>query len=174
MCTRRPTPARVPFFMIGYLRVSLAAMALPPVVCFVFAVLAAWHFYMARVPRAGDRGVMPTVNGKPLFTPTRTATAAVGVVLFLFALLVAATAGIISLRVPQTVLTWLSFALALGLLGRAVGDFKYVGFFKRVQRTKFARLDTLLYSPLCLMLAVGVALVALQHGTVVRCCGRSL
>jgi hypothetical protein len=59
----------------------------------------------------------------------------------------------------------LSYLLALGLLARAVGEFRYVGFFKRVRGSRFARLDTLIYSPVCLLLAVGVALVAWQHGT---------
>jgi hypothetical protein len=46
-----------------------------------------------------------------------------------------------------------------------VGEFKYVGFFKRVRGTRFATLDTLVYSPLCLLLAAGVAWVALRHGS---------
>jgi hypothetical protein len=53
---------------------------------------------------------------------------------------------------------------ALGLFARAIGEFKYVGFFKRVRGSRFARRDTLLYSPLCLWLAAGVAFVAWQHG----------
>jgi hypothetical protein len=137
---------------------------LPDVVCFVFAFLAVWHFYMAFVPGAGARGAVPSVEGKALFIPTRSGTVAVGVVLLLFAGLVLATAGTISLGVPQIALSWLSYALALGLVGRSVGEFRYVGFFKRVRGTRFARLDTLFYSPLCLLLAVGVILVALQHG----------
>ena len=139
--------------------------ALPYVLCFAFAVVAVWHFYMALVPRAGVGGAVPSVDGKPLFVPTRGATTAVGVTLLLFAALVLATAGAIPLPLPQIALSWLSYALALGLLGRAVGEFRYVGLFKRVRGTKFARLDTLVYSPLCLLLAVGVTLVALQHGT---------
>ena len=139
--------------------------ALPDVVCFVFALLAVWHFYMALVPSADARGAVPSVEGNPLFVPTRSATIVVGVALLLFAALVLATAGIIPLGVPQIALSWLSYVLALGLLGRAVGEFRYVGFFKNVQGTKFARLDTLVYSPVCLLLAVGVTLVALQHGT---------
>jgi hypothetical protein len=141
------------------------AKVLPNVVCVIFAALAVWHFYMALVPSSGARGAVPSVEGKPLFAPTRRATAAIGVVLLLFGALVLATAGVISLRVPHIALSWLSYGLALGLLGRAVGEFRYVGFFKRVHGTKFARLDTLVYSPLCLVLAIGVTLVALQHGT---------
>ena len=136
---------------------------LPLTVCLMFVVLALWHFFMALVPGSGAAGAVPSVEGKPLFRPTRTATIAVGLVLLLFAALVAATAGLISVGLPRVALSWLSYALAVGLLARAVGEFKYVGFFKRIRGTKFARLDTLLYSPLCLLLAVGVALVALQN-----------
>ena len=50
---------------------------------------------------------------------------------------------------------WAGAALALGLLVRAIGDFGYVGFFKRKGGNPFARLDTRVYSPLCLLLAAG-------------------
>ena len=90
-------------------------------------------------------------------------TVVVGVVLLLFATLVAATSGILSLGLPPRLLSWLSYALALGLLIRVVGEFKDVGFFKAVRGTRFARMDTLLYSPLCLLLSAGVATVGAQH-----------
>ena len=38
--------------------------------------------------------------------------------------------------------------------------FKSLGLFKRVRGSKFATLDTWVYSPLCLLLAAGVASVA--------------
>ncbi len=50
--------------------------------------------------------------------------------------------------------------LALVLLLRAVGDFRYVGFFKSVGGTRFATMDTWCYSPVCLALSIGVAYVA--------------
>jgi hypothetical protein len=43
---------------------------------------------------------------------------------------------------------------------RAIGDFNYVGFFKRRRGTRFAHLDTRLYSPLALGLGLGTAIVA--------------
>ena len=134
-------------------------------VCLAFVVLALWHFYMALVPVAGELAAVPSVEGKALFLPSRRATVVVGVVLLLFAGLIAATDGLVSVSIPHVALSWLSFALAAGLLARAVGEFKYVGFFKRVRGTKFATLDTLVYSPLCLLLAAGVALVALHNRT---------
>ncbi len=54
------------------------------------------------------------------------------------------------------------FALAAGLLLRAVGDFRLVGFFTRTRGTVFARLDTPVFSPLCLVLSFGVFHVALS------------
>jgi uncharacterized protein DUF3995 len=139
--------------------------SLAVLVCSAFVVLALWHFVMALHPVSWVSAAVPSRNGRPLFVPSRKATAAVGVVLLLFAGLVATTAGFLSVGLPSNALSWLSYALALGLLGRAIGEFKYVGFFKRVRGSEFARLDTFLYSPLCLVLAIGVALVALHHGT---------
>lgn len=138
-------------------------VALPSVICSVFLVLGLWHFRMAVGTSSGDNGAIPSVDGKPLFVPSRTSTVAVGVLLWLFAALVAATSGIVSLGLPRALLSWLSYALALGLAARAIGEFKYVGFFKKVRGSRFARMDTLFYSPLCFLLAIGVAVVGLQH-----------
>ena len=44
---------------------------------------------------------------------------------------------------------------------RFVGEFSYVGIFKRHKNSKFARMDTLLYSPLCLFLSVCCAMAVL-------------
>ncbi len=43
---------------------------------------------------------------------------------------------------------------------RATGDFTYVGFFKKIRNTRFARNDTKYYSPLCLL--IGLLAVLLE------------
>ncbi|MBA2961512.1 MULTISPECIES: DUF3995 domain-containing protein [Ramlibacter] len=134
--------------------------ALAVVVCAVFLLLAAWHVRMAFAGHGGESGAVPSVDGKPLFAPSPRATLAVGCALLAFAALVASTAGLLPPVLPPALLAWLSGGLALGLLARAIGEFRYVGFFKRVRGSRFARLDTWVYSPLCLLLAIGVALVA--------------
>jgi hypothetical protein len=126
----------------------------------VFIALAVWHFYMAFAGVHGEGAAVPSVEGRPLFVPSIGATVAVGIMLLFFAMLVAATSGMLSVRLPPRVLAWLSYALALGLFARAVGDFRYVGFFKRLRGSRFAMMDTLVYSPLCLLLAAGVAATA--------------
>lgn len=130
----------------------------------VFIALAVWHFRMALRPASGRGGAVPSVEGRPLFVPSAPATIGVGALLLLFAGLVAATSGLVSVALSPSALRWPSYALSLGLLARAVGEFKYVGFFKRVRGSRFATLDTLVYSPLCLVLALGVAFVAHENG----------
>jgi hypothetical protein len=130
------------------------------IVCAMFVTIALWHLYMAWSPRTGATGSVPSVDGRPLFVPSTGATILVAIMLVLFACLVAATAGFVQVAVPQPTLRWLSYLLAAGLFARAVGDFRFVGFFKCVRGTRFATLDYLLYSPICLLLAAGVALIA--------------
>ena len=126
----------------------------------VFLVLGLWHFYMAASGLAGMSAAVPSRDGRSLFVPSIPGTLAVGVVLIALGVLVLSTAGVFSPGLPRQYLGWMSYALALGLLARAVGEFRYVGFFKRVRGTPFARMDTLVYSPLCLVLSAGVAFIA--------------
>jgi hypothetical protein len=142
---------------------TLMNNTLPLLVCAVFMLLGLWHFYMAFKPSTNESAAVPSVDGKPLFVPSTASTIAVGIVLFLFAALVAASAGMMSFGLPGYVLRWASYALAFGLLARAIGEFKYLGFFKRIRGSRFAKMDTFFYSPLCLLLSAGVAFVALRN-----------
>jgi hypothetical protein len=53
------------------------------------------------------------------------------------------------------------WVLAAVFAARAVGDFRYVGFFKRVRDSRFARRDSRLFSPLCAAIALAAAMVGL-------------
>ena len=114
----------------------------------VFIALGLLHFYWAAGGGRGKNSAVPEIAGAPAFKPSKAATAAVGLTLL-------GTATIVLLRVDILVA-----GAAAVLILRAVGDFRLVGFFKRVRGTRFARLDTLLYSPLCLALGAALALVA--------------
>lgn len=133
------------------------------VVIVVFAVLASIHVYWALGGRTGSLAAVPELHNRPAFVPSSLATFAVAIGLVGCAVLVAASAGLIASTPPVSWVTWLAFALALVLLARAVGDFRLVGFFKRVHGTRFARLDSAVYAPLCLCLALSVFYVAYVH-----------
>ncbi len=138
-------------------------MALTTIVAFpliaVFLTLSLWHVYWLLGGCVGRDAAIPEVDGKLVFQPSAVATFVVAVALALCALLLAATAGLATLPLSHPVLTWLTRALAVVLLLRAIGDFRLVGFFKRIRDTRFARLDTAVYSPLCLLLAIGSSIV---------------
>lgn len=125
----------------------------------VFAGLSLIHIYWLVGGRVGQLVAIPEMDGKLVFQPSPVATLVVAIGLALCALLIAATAGVLTLPLSQTVLTWLTRTLAIVLLLRAIGDFRLVGFFKRIRDTRFARLDTIVYSPLSLALAIGSAIV---------------
>jgi hypothetical protein len=101
------------------------------------------------------------VDGKPLFQPSRWATVAVALALFCAATVVAIRSGILSVPAPGFLAVVGCWGLAAVFGLRAIGDFRYLGFFKRVTATRFARADTFVYSPLCAVLAVMTATVAM-------------
>ncbi len=125
----------------------------------VFGSLLLVHVYWLFGGQAGRLAAIPEVDGQLMFQPSALATLVVAMGLVMCALLMAATAGMCTLPLSQTVLTWLTRALAVVLLVRAIGDFRLVGFSKRICDSRFARLDTTVYSPLCLALAIGTAIV---------------
>lgn len=45
---------------------------------------------------------------------------------------------------------------------RAIGEFNYVGFFKKIKQTKFGKNDTKYYSPLCLTIGILTLLMELK------------
>ena len=128
---------------------------LPVVLASLFALLACWHFRMA-LNGTATKSAVPSVNGKPLFVPSKRATIFVGLALVCCCALILARGGLVGRGLPQEVLETMCTCLWVGLAIRAIGDFRYVGFFKSVKGTPFAQFDTIVYSPLCLLLSVGV------------------
>jgi hypothetical protein len=125
----------------------------------VFAGLSLVHVYWCLGGRVGVLVAIPEVDGTPVFQPSTVSAFVVAIGLALCAVVIAATAGILTLPLSHTMLAWLTRALAVVLLIRAIGDFRVVGFFKRIRHSRFAHLDTIVYSPLSLVLAIGSAIV---------------
>jgi len=132
------------------------------VVCSALTLIAAVHLYWAAGGTAGKAGAIPSKSGVPVLSPSPLGTLLVGVALLGMAVVVGSTAGLLPRFLPTGLLRGASAVLALIFAVRAVGEFRYVGFFKRVRGSVFAGRDTFLYSPLCLLLAVLIALVALN------------
>jgi hypothetical protein len=130
------------------------------VVALAFAGLAAIHVYWALGGRQGADAAIPEAEGKLLFRPGPAVTLVVAGLLSLAAAMVLQRAGVGPSVAPRVINRYGTWAVAIMLIVRAIGDFNYVGFFKQRRGTRFALLDTRFYSPLALALGVGVAVVA--------------
>jgi hypothetical protein len=141
----------------------MMALAAGIVLIAIFAALALLHVYWAAGGRAWNMAAIPEVDGNRAFKPSTAGTLAVALALAAAAALIAIASGLFALPLPQLVIEVPVFGLALILFARAIGDFRLVGFFKRVRGSRFARMDTAVYSPLCLALAIAVFFVGWSH-----------
>ena len=135
-------------------------MILAAAVAAVFLGLSALHVYWACGGATALGAAVPEVDGAPAFKPGRAATLAVAAALFAAAVLVAWVGGVLPAPLPRRILAWPAVVLALVFAARWIGDFRLVGVFKRPSPSRFARMDSLLYAPLCLALAVAVGALA--------------
>jgi hypothetical protein len=129
----------------------------------IFVALALLHVYWAAGGRALKLAAIPEVDGNRAFKPSAAGTLAVALALMAAAALIAAASGLLLLPLPALAIEVPVFCLALILFARAIGDFRLVGFFKRVRGSRFARMDTAVYSPLCLALSIAVFFVGWSH-----------
>ena len=132
------------------------------VLCVVFLALSALHLYWVLSGGFGLDAVVPTQHDRPLFEPGTASTLLVAAALFLAALVSIWRGAFLQLGpswIPRVGIWVLAAIFAL----RAIGDFRYVGFFKRIRGTKFARNDTLYFSPLCMVISVLATWLALGH-----------
>ncbi|WP_440121786.1 DUF3995 domain-containing protein [Tenacibaculum sp. Ill] len=121
------------------------------------------HVYWAFGGTLWVDAVIPTktANEKAM-NPPKALTFVVAIVIGAFAVVYAEK---IQLFTLNSMPTWLQdyglYVVASIFIIRAIGDFKYVGFFKKTKATEFAVNDTKYFSPLCLFLGVVGLLIAL-------------
>ncbi|TCI84561.1 DUF3995 domain-containing protein [Tenacibaculum sp. M341] len=61
--------------------------------------------------------------------------------------------------IPEFLKSYGIISMGVIFLIRAIGEFNYVGFFKKIKNTKFGINDTKYYSPLCLFLAISAFII---------------
>ena len=125
----------------------------------IFLSLCMLHVSWALGRISASAAVIPLREGKPLFTPTPAATLLVALALLVCALLVLGMLGSLRFGLPGWPFRIGVWGVAAAFLLRAIGDFRYLGFFKTVRDTPFARNDSWLYSPLCVGIAVSCAIL---------------
>lgn len=129
----------------------------------ILFLLSALHFYWVMGGRWGFANALPTnVKGDRVLNPKKVDSALVSLVLLSFAgYYLNNILGYAQLPTWIDALT--EWIVPIIFLIRAVGDFNYVGFFKKVKRTPFGRLDSRYFSPLCLLLSLMGFFLLLIH-----------
>ena len=109
----------------------------------------------------GAAGAIPSSSdGQPAFRPGRLATLVVAIGLLLFAALPLLRFGLLPTDWSPRQLPHLLWVPCGIFLLRSVGDFRYCGVFRKIQDTRFAHLDKLLYTPLSLFLGLAFLFLA--------------
>ena len=134
---------------------------LATLLCTCFSSLAALHFYWAIGGHWGFQLALPQDDaGDTVFSPNALACILVGLGLSAMAFFYGAL--ILPPHWDPLPLTWRPY-VGWGIVGlfvlRGIGDFRYVGLFRKIRQTDFAQLDRRFYTPLCWALAVLGALV---------------
>ncbi|MED1781977.1 DUF3995 domain-containing protein [Brevibacillus fortis] len=124
------------------------------------AIVSLLHVYWALGGKWGTDSVIPTTanHSRRTFSPRRGGTIIVACLLFCAFYILLAQSGYLSPIIAPFLIRWGCMLCAAVFILRAVGDFNYIGFFKKVKNTKFARQDTVLFSPLCLWLGISFLL----------------
>lgn len=101
-----------------------------------------------------DASLPVNEDGQRMLNPKKIDSLIVGLGLLFFGFFYLIKSGFIAFDLPSLVVSIASWVIPSIFLMRAIGDFRYVGFTKRIKNTPFALRDTKFYSPLCLAVAI--------------------
>lgn len=135
-------------------------MLVPLLLAAVLLSLSALHVSWAFGGRLGSGTVIPEVNGRRALNPSPAATLVVAAGLLLAAGVALSRGAVIWPSLPGSPAHWGAIAFGVVFVLRAIGEFRLVGFFKRVRGTSFARWDTRLFSPLSLAMGLSFLWIA--------------
>lgn len=137
-------------------------VSLSLVLSFVFLILSSIHFYWLFGGNLWLDRVIPTKeNQDTVIKIPLIATLFSGLFLLAFSAVYFIKSGWVewtySVALPIKIYWFLPVLFTL----RAIGDFRYLGFFKKVKSTKFAQADSKVFAPLCLGIGITGFLIQL-------------
>jgi glucan phosphoethanolaminetransferase (alkaline phosphatase superfamily) len=123
------------------------------ILSFIFFFLSGLHVYWAFGGKRGLAAAVPVKeDGTKRINPSAFDCFLVAFLLLGAAFFVLVRSRFLSVDLPWWILNSGSLVLLIVFAARAVGEFRYIGFFKKVKSSEFARLDTKYYSPLCVLI----------------------
>ncbi|QIE37117.1 DUF3995 domain-containing protein [Bacillus tropicus] len=126
-------------------------------VCILFLV-SFLHVYWAFGGKWATNSVIPTKDGEKAFTPGAGMTLIIALLLSMAAIILLQQTNIVHFAFPNIIVQVASWVCMIVFLIRVIGEFHYFGIFKQKKDTQFARMDTVLYIPLCAFLSLSFLL----------------
>lgn len=117
----------------------------------IVLIISIFHFYWAI---GGKFWFANTLPGNKVLNPTKFDAVIVAVGLLAMSAFILIRIGFINFMLPLWMMKSGLWIIAGIFILRAIGDFRYVGFFKSVKHSAFAKADSHYYSPLCLLMGV--------------------
>ena len=135
-------------------------IALAIVESVILLLLSGLHFYWAVGGQWGFDSALPTnTEGRRVLNPRPIESFIVGAGLLTFSFFFLIESGQFRIQLPVWMTDYYLWVVAGIFTLRAIGDFRYIGFFKSVKSTPFARSDSYFFSPLCLFLGIGAGII---------------
>ena len=127
----------------------------------VFGILGGFHLYWFFGGKWGLEKVIPSKDKETesLSIP-RLATLFVAIVLMFFGFIYVIKTGVIAIQIPYFIRKIVYWVIPLLFLVRAIGDFNYVGIFKKIKHTEFAKADSRVFIPICITIGIIGVLIA--------------
>lgn len=130
----------------------------------IFSSLGFIHFYWLLGGKRGLEKALPTKEaGQKAMEPPKIATVIVGIGLISFGLIYLIKTGLINFQIPNWIVTYGSWTIPCIFILRAIGDFNYVGLFKKIKNTEFSKADSKWFIPLCLTIGILGILIQLMN-----------
>ncbi len=133
----------------------MITIILSSILFFIFILLASFHFYWLFGGIWGLDKVIPSKNiDANIISIPKFVTFLVALILVFFAVMYLIKFYPIHFSFPSLVIKSAYWFIPSIFMLRAIGDFKYAGFFKKIKNTKFSKADTKIFSPLCLIISI--------------------
>ncbi|MFA8305271.1 DUF3995 domain-containing protein [Paenibacillus alvei] len=120
--------------------------------CMLF-VISLLHVYWAFHGTWGKGAVIPERDGKQVFSPHSGMTLLIAALLAFAGVILLVRASFLPSFIDSSIIQWGAWVCACIFALRVIGEFNYVGLFKKNRSTTFSKMDTCLYIPLCAFLS---------------------
>ena len=127
----------------------------------IFLLLSSIHIYWAFGGKWGQGAIFPTsYNNTKTIMPGFLPTIIVAIGLLIVAIFILIKSTLLSIDIPLWIDKYGLWIITAIFIIRGLGDFNYVGVFKKVKDTKFGINDTKYYTPLCFL--IGILTIVLE------------